>query len=251
MNTVWLSSNLSWILELTLAHLWLTVIPTVLGLAIALPLGWWAHQAPRLYGFIVGTSGLFYTIPSLAFFVLLPGVVGTRILDPINVVIALTIYTIALMVRVVADGLAAVPRETVEAAEAMGYRAFQRFLRVQLPVAVPVILAGLRVAVVSNISIVTMAAIIGVQQLGSLFTQGYSLGLLTPIITGILLCLAIAVVLDMFILWLSRALTPWRPAAGTSGTSGTSGTRSSSKRASAKRSKKSPAPATPERGVPA
>ncbi|EXF23940.1 ABC transporter permease [Nesterenkonia sp. AN1] len=216
MNLTWLSSNLSWILELTLAHLWLTLIPTVVGLALALPLGWWAHQVPRLYGLIVGTSGLFYTIPSLAFFVLLPGVIGTQILDPINVVIALTIYTLALMVRVVADGLAAVPRETVEAAEAMGYRAFQRFTRVQLPVAVPVILAGLRVAVVSNISIVTMAAIIGVQQLGSLFTQGYSLGLMTPIVTGIILCLLIAVVLDLLILGLSRMLTPWRPAAARS-----------------------------------
>lgn len=212
MNISWLGSNASWILELTLAHLWLTLVPTVVGLALALPLGWWAHQVPRLYGVIVGTSGLFYTIPSLAFFVLLPGVLGTRILDPINVVIALTIYTLALMVRVVADGLAAVPRETVEASEAMGYRALQRFLLVQLPVAVPVILAGLRVAVVSNISIVTMAAIIGVQQLGSLFTQGYSLGLMTPIVTGIVMCLLIAVVLDMFILWLSRRLTPWRPA---------------------------------------
>ncbi|GAA1822976.1 ABC transporter permease [Nesterenkonia flava] len=211
MNTTWLSSNLSWILELTFAHLWLTVIPTVVGLLIALPLGWWAHQVPRLYGLIVGTSGLFYTVPSLAFFVLLPGVLGTRILDPLNVIIALTIYTIALMVRVVADGLAAVPQETVQASEAMGYRAFQRFVLVQLPVAVPVILGGLRVAVVSNISIVTMAAIIGVQQLGSLFTQGYSLGLMTPIVTGIVLCLVIAVVLDMLILWLSRAMTPWKP----------------------------------------
>lgn len=211
MNMTWLSSNLSWIAELTFAHLWLTVVPTALGLLLALPLGWWAHQAPRLYGFIVGTSGLFYTVPSLAFFVLLPGIIGTRILDPVNVVIALTIYTLALMVRVVADGLAAVPQETVQASEAMGYRAFQRFLLVQLPVAVPVILGGLRVAVVSNISIVTMAAIIGVQQLGSLFTQGYSLGLMTPIVTGIVLCLAIAIVMDMIILWASKALTPWKP----------------------------------------
>ncbi len=216
MNTTWLTSNASWIAELTFAHLWLTLIPTVLGLLLALPLGWWAHQMPRLYGFIVGTSGLFYTVPSLAFFVLLPGILGTRILDPVNVVIALTIYTLALMVRVVADGLASVPPETVQASEALGYRAHQRFLLVQLPVAVPVILSGLRVAVVSNISIVTMAAIIGVQQLGSLFTQGYSLGLMTPIVTGILLCLVLAILLDLLILRLIRALTPWKPKVGAS-----------------------------------
>lgn len=213
MNITWFTSNFSWIVELTFAHLWLTLVPTSIGLLLALPLGWWAHQVPTLYGLIVGTSGLFYTVPSLAFFVLLPGIIGTRILDPINVVIALTIYTIALMVRVVADGLAAVPQDTVQAAEALGYRSLQRFLLVQLPVAVPVILSGLRVAVVSNISIVTMAAIIGVQQLGSLFTQGYSLGLMTPIVTGIVVCLLLALVLDLLILKLIRVLTPWKPKA--------------------------------------
>lgn len=207
----WLSTNIEWVLQLTLAHLWLTVLPTVLGLLVAVPLGWWAQQMPRWYPLIVGTSGLLYTVPSLALFVLLPGIIGTRILDPVNVVIALAIYTVGLMVRVVADGLASVPPETVQASEAMGYRAFQRLLLVQLPVAAPVILGGLRVAVVSNISIVTMAAIIGVQQLGSLFTQGYTLNLMPPIVVGILLCLVLAVVLDLLILWLSRASTPWKP----------------------------------------
>lgn len=207
----WLSSNVDWILELTFAHLWLTALPTILGVLLSIPLGWWAHQRPRWYGLIVGSSGLLYTVPSLALFVLLPGIIGTQILDPVNVVIALTIYTIGLMVRVVADGLASVSPETVQASEAMGYRAFQRLLLVQLPVAIPVILGGLRVAVVSNISIVTMAAIVGVQQLGSLFTLGYTLDLMPPILIGILLCLMLAIVLDLLILWLSRAMTPWKP----------------------------------------
>jgi osmoprotectant transport system permease protein len=115
----------------------------------------------------------------------------------------------------VADGLSSVPHETVQAATAMGYRGWQRLLLVELPVAVPVIAAGLRVAVVSNVSIVTMAALLGIPQLGTLFTQGFQLRFFIPIIVGIVLCLVLAVVFDLLILWLNRALTPWRQKAAT------------------------------------
>lgn len=210
MKIEWIWSNLGRIGELTGSHIFLTLVPTVLGLIIALPLGWWAYRQRRAYPAIVGTAALLYTIPSLALFVLLPQVLGTKILDPINVIVALTVYTVALLVRVVADGLASVPHETVQAATAMGYRGWQRFLLVELPVAIPVIAGGLRVAVVSNVSIVTVAALLGIPQLGSLFTQGFQLRLFVPIITGIVLCLVLAVVFDLLIVWGNRALTPWR-----------------------------------------
>lgn len=210
MSADWIWANLPRIGELTAWHAWLTLAPTVLGLVIALPLGWWAHRSRVAYPAIVGTTGLFYTIPSLALFVVLPQLLGTQILDPVNVVVALTVYTVALLVRVVADGLGSVPHETVQAATAMGYRGFQRLFLVELPVAVPVIIGGLRVAVVSNVSIVTMAAIIGIPQLGSLFTQGFSLRLYLPIVVGIVMCLALAAVLDLAILRLGALLTPWR-----------------------------------------
>lgn len=210
MNLDWVVDNSDRIIDLTISHIWLTVVPTVLGLLIALPLGWWARRSTRGYALIVGTAGLLYTIPSLALFILLPSFIGTKILDPINIVIALTVYTIALLVRVVADGLASVPHETVSAAEAMGYRKWQSLLLVELPVAVPVIAAGLRVAVVSNVSIVTMAALLGISQLGTLFTQGFQLRLYTPMLTGIVLCVVLALVLDALILWLDRIATPWR-----------------------------------------
>ena len=210
MSIDWVWQNLPYIGQLTLNHIWLTLVPTVLGLVVALPLGWAAHRLRRGYPFIVGTAGLLYTIPSLALFILLPTVLGTKILDPINIVIALTIYTIALLVRVIADGLAAVPHETVQAAEAMGYRGWQRLILVELPVAIPVIASGLRVAVVSNVSIVTMAALLGIPQLGSLFTQGFQLRLVAPMITGILLCVVLAIVFDSLIVWFNRAATPWR-----------------------------------------
>jgi osmoprotectant transport system permease protein len=206
----WILSNIDRIVSLTISHVWLTLIPTVVGLIIALPLGWWAHRFKRGQAAIVGTAGLLYTIPSLALFIILPTILGTKILDPINIVVALTLYTLALLVRVVTDGLDSVPHDTVAAAEAMGYRGWQRLLLVELPVAVPVIAAGMRVAVVSNVSIVTMAALLGIPQLGSLFTQGFQLRLFVPLVTGIVLCVVLAVVFDGLIIWLNKLLTPWR-----------------------------------------
>ena len=206
----WIADNAARVGELTVWHAVLSVIPTVLGLLIAIPLAWWASRSARIYPLIVGASGLLYTVPSIALFVLLPQVLGTKILDPLNVVVALTLYSVALLVRVVADGLASVPHDTVQAATAMGYRPWQRLLLVELPVAVPAIGGGLRVAVVSNVSIVTMAALLGIPQLGSLFTEGFSLRLTLPIVVGILLCLALSVVLDLLVHAGTRALTPWR-----------------------------------------
>ncbi|MBD8467930.1 MULTISPECIES: ABC transporter permease [unclassified Plantibacter] len=210
MTIDWIWENLPLIGDLTLNHLWLTLTPTVLGLFVALPFGWWAHRSRRGRPFIVGTAGLLYTIPSLALFIILPTILGTKILDPINIVIALTVYTVSLLVRVVSDGLSSVPVDAVQAAEAMGYRSWQRLVLVELPVAVPVIAAGLRVAVVSNVSIVTMAALLGIPQLGTLFTQGFQLRLFVPLVTGILLCVVLAVILDLIIVRLGSLATPWR-----------------------------------------
>jgi len=196
----------------TWAHIWLSVLPVVIGLAIALPIGWLAARYRWSYPPLTNLAGLLYTIPSLALFVLMPALIGTKILSPVNVVVALTIYTVALLVRVVADGLNAVPSDVRAAATAIGYTGFQRFLRVELPIAVPVITAGLRVAAVSNVSLVSVAALIGVAQLGSLFTEGFQRDVMGVVLLGILLCLGLALVLDMTILAISRWLTPWRRA---------------------------------------
>lgn len=216
MNWDWLSHQSDAIAYLTGWHVILTLIPLVLGLLIALPLGWWAHRSKRVYPLLVGMSGLLYTIPSLALFVLLPPVLGTKVLDPLNIIVALTIYTIALLVRVVADALESVPEDTLQAAKAMGYRPYQSLLKVELPVGVPVIAAGLRVAAVSNVSLVSVAALLGIPQLGTLFTQGFQLRFFTPIIAGIILCVVLALVLDALIVLLNRWLTPWTPKVATS-----------------------------------
>ena len=125
-------------------------------------------------------------------------------------IVALTLYTVALMVRTVADALTAVPPDVRQAAVAMGYRPLRRLITVELPVAIPVIGAGLRVAAVSNVSLVAVAALIGVPQLGQLFTQGQQLDFYTPIVAGIVLCAAIAVVFDAIILSTVKLATPWR-----------------------------------------
>lgn len=208
----WVADNAGRLLGLFGWHAYLAVAPLVLGLVISIPLGWLARRYRALYPPMIGVTGLFYTIPSLALFVVLPLILGTQILDPVNVVAALTIYTIALLVRTVADGLAAVPDDVVQSATAMGYRRVRRLLQVELPVATPVIAAGMRVAAVSNVSLVSVSALIGVPQLGKLFTEGFQRTYMTPLIAGILGCLVLALLLDAAILALTRLLTPWQRA---------------------------------------
>ena len=197
-------------------HAWLSVLPVVVALILALPLGWLSRRYDWAYPPMMSLTGLLYTIPSIALFVLIPPLLGLDVLSLWQVPIALTIYSLALLVRVVADGLAAVPDDTVQAATALGYRPLGRFFRVELPIAVPVITAGLRVAVVANVSIVTVAGTIGFDNLGRLFDTGFKLSTNTPyyppIVLGIVLCVLLALALDGIVVLVSRMLTPWRRA---------------------------------------
>lgn len=210
----WFLDHLDDVATLAGRHLYLAAVPLLIGLIFAVPLGWLAHRYRWLRGPLVAGTGLLYTLPSLALFILLPGLLGTQILDPVNVLIAMTVYTVALLVRTVADGLAAVPSEVRLAATAMGYRGLRRLFGVELPLAVPVIASGLRVAAVSNVSIVSVAAIIGVSQLGSLFTDGFNRDFLDPIVVGIVACVALALLLDLVVVTAARLLTPWQRAGG-------------------------------------
>lgn len=192
-------------------HIYLSIVPVFIGLALAIPVGGLLQRCGRFKDGILNIIGLLYTLPSLALFVLLPGLLGTKILDTVNVVVALTIYAFALLIRTVCDGLDSVPPETHQAATAMGYRPVQRFIGVELPLAVPVIAAGMRVVVVSNVSIVSISALVGMPQLGALFTQGFQLHFLTPIIAGIFLCILLALVLDNLVLRTGNKMTRWQP----------------------------------------
>jgi osmoprotectant transport system permease protein len=208
----WLQGHVTDVLSLAGQHIYLAGLPLLLGLLIALPLGWLASRYRVLYPFLIIGTGLLYTIPSLALFIMLPLLVGTKILDPNNVVIAMTIYTIALLVRTVADGLGAVPVAVKQSATAMGYKRVRLFMSVELPLAVPVISAGLRVAAVSNVSIVSVAALIGVPQLGSLFTDGFNRAFFDPIIVGVVSCVLLALLFDAAILGVTHLVTPWQRA---------------------------------------
>lgn len=208
----WLGDHLADVLSLTGQHVYLSALPLVLGLLIALPLGWLARRYRLLYPFLIIGTGLLYTIPSLALFIMLPLILGNGILNPNNVIVAMTIYTVALLVRTVADGLGSVPEDVNQSATAMGYKRVRRFTSVELPLAVPVISAGLRVAAVSNVSIVSVAALIGVPQLGSLFTDGFNRGFLDPIVVGVVACVLLALLFDGVILGATRLMTPWQRA---------------------------------------
>jgi osmoprotectant transport system permease protein len=208
----WAADHWSEVLHLTWVHAVLAGVPLVLGLLLALPLGWLARSRSWLYAPLVVGTGLLYTIPSLALFILMPLFLRTTILDPLNVVVAMTVYTLALLTRTVADALAAVPSSVTAAATAMGLAPLRRLTTVELPLAVPVISAGLRVAAVSNVSIVSVAAVIGVSQLGSLFTDGFQRDFVDPIVTGLVACVVLALVFDAVILGATRLATPWQRA---------------------------------------
>jgi len=206
----WLLDNLGMIGAAALAHLALSVPPIVLGLVIAVPIGWLANRARLARGVVLGICGLLYAIPSLPLFIVLPSLIGTRILDPMNVVVALTIYAIALLVCSVADALDAVDREALLSADALGYSRARRFWAVELPLAGPVILAGLRVVAVSTVSLVTVGAVIGVGSLGNLFLDGYQRSFPLEIAVGILGTLLIALALDGLLVLAGRLLMPWQ-----------------------------------------
>jgi osmoprotectant transport system permease protein len=204
----WIVRNLDDIWTATRLHALFTVVPVLLGLAIAFPVSLAAVRFPRLYGPILGVAGLLYTIPAIALFVLLLPFLG---LSEWPVLVALTIYTLLILIRNTVEGLRGVSRDVLEAADAMGYRPTARLLRVELPVATPVIIAGLRIATVSTIGLVAVGALLGQERggYGRFFIDGYQRGFFTPQLVGILGCLLLAVVFDLLLVTVQRGLTPW------------------------------------------
>jgi osmoprotectant transport system permease protein len=194
---------------LTVIHLRLSLVPVLIGLAIALPWGVLARRRTTLRRLTTVTASVVFTIPSLALFVVLPLLIGTRILDEANVIVALTLYSTALLVRAVFDALDAVPAQVRDAAAAVGYRPITRILKVELPLSIPVLVAGLRVVVVTNISMVAVGAVIGIGGLGTWFTEGYQSNKSDEIVAGIIAIFVLAVIIDMLIMLAGRLATPW------------------------------------------
>lgn len=195
--------------HLTLIHLRLSLIPVLLGLLIAVPLGALVWRNPALRRLTTLAASIIFTIPSLALFVVLPLIIPTRILDEANVIIALTLYTTALLVRAVPEALDAVPGYVRDAATAVGYTRVGQLMKIELPLSIPVLTAGLRVVAVTNISMVAVGSVIGIGGLGTWFTEGYQADKSDQIIAGIIAIFVLAILVDVLILLVGRAITPW------------------------------------------
>jgi osmoprotectant transport system permease protein len=210
LDWVWVERNLQMIGELTVEHVILALVPVVLAFVISIPLGFLVSKTGKAADVLLAILGVIYSIPSLALFVLMPLVLGTQILNPVNIVAALAVYSIALLVRSVVDGLRSVSPSVKQSASAMGYGSVRRLFRVELPLAMPVIFAGLRVVTVSNIALVSVAVLVGSGALGKLFDLGFGSYFYTPIIVALVLTLALALIADGLILLLQRGSLPWQ-----------------------------------------
>jgi osmoprotectant transport system permease protein len=209
MDWAWISSNLDTIWTQFQEHVILTVIPVSLGFAIAFPMALVAIRWPNLYSPLLGMTGVLFSIPTLALFVVMIPFTG---LSRATAIIPLTLYTLLILVRNTVEGLASVPSDVSESAEAMGYKRTRRLFKIELPLAMPVIVAGLRIATVNTIAYVAITSLIGQGGLGRLMLDGFQRQFPTPLIVGLTLAVAFAVATDLGLLSIERALTPWKRA---------------------------------------
>lgn len=205
-NWTWLSAHVPYVLAAVQEHLTLTAIALAGGLVIALPLGIAARRWTHLRPAVLIVFGAFYTIPSIALFALLIPYTG---LGTLTAEIPLVGYNVLILVRNVLVGLDSVPPDVLDAADGMGYRPLARLIRVELPLALPAIFAGLRVATVSTIGIVTITAVIGLGGLGQLILRGLIESFHTPLVVATALCIVLAFLADLAIALAQRLAVPW------------------------------------------
>jgi len=204
----WISAHLGLVWDRFLQHLQLTVIPVALGFAISLIVAIAVLHRPRAYALIIGITGVLYTIPSLAAYLLVARLTGLSLL---TAVIPLTTYTLLILVRGIVAGLRSVSPDVLEAAEGMGYTATQRLLRVELPLAVPLMLASVRLATVTTIGLATVAALLGDRfgGFGQFLTEGIQTFFATKIYLGAGLSVLFAIAADLILVRIERLATPW------------------------------------------
>lgn len=206
MNWAWISANVGAIAAAALDHIVLTLLAVGIGFAISLLFALLIHRDRRFYGPISGLTGVLYTIPSLALFGMLVPITGLSLL---TAEIGLISYTLLILTRHIVAGLDGVPRDVDEAAVGMGYGSGGRLLRVDLPLAIPLIVAGLRIATVTTIGLVMVTALIGEGGLGQLMLRGFNFRNYTAVYVGAAVTVAIAVVADLTLIGAGRLATPW------------------------------------------
>ncbi|MEO3825005.1 ABC transporter permease [Actinomadura sp. B10D3] len=209
----WIGEHTDTLTEHALIHLRLALLPVVFGLVISLPLGVLCRRWGWLYPPTLTISNVLYAIPSLALFMLFIDYTG---LTAATVMIPLTLYSLSVLVPNVVDGLASVSEPVRQAATAMGFGPLRRLLRVELPIAVPIVIAGTRVAAVSSISLVAVGQLIGQGGLGADIIRGYQLQFQTQIVAATVLIILLALVTDAILVAVQRLLTPWARARKTS-----------------------------------
>lgn len=205
----WLSLNWEQVVELSREHLLLTIPAVLISVLVAVPIGRLAYRRPRLGGAVLVAASLLYAIPALPLLIIIPALLGTPLRSAATMIVALSLYGVALLVRTVADAFAAVDQSAKAAALAIGYSPRRVFWTVELPLAFPVMLSGIRVVTVSTIGLVTIGALIGVQSLGTLLTDGFQRGITAEVVTGVITTALLAILLDAILLVVGRALTPW------------------------------------------
>ena len=199
--------NTSAILAALQEHVFLTVVAVVVASVIAFPLAVLAARRPRLAAPVLGVSGVLYTIPSLALFAILAPFTGA---SRTTVLIGLVLYALLVLVRNTLVGLQSVSDEVVDAARGMGYGPGRMLWQVELPVALPAIMAGVRVATVSTVALATVGVIVGYGGLGQLLLAGFQNNFYrAEIMTSTILTVALALFLDLVLLVVTRAFTPW------------------------------------------
>ena len=207
----WIGGHTDDIVSRLLHHVIFTLIAVGLGFVISLALSLLVVRWRWLYGVVASIAGILYTIPSLALFAVLVTITGPTV---ITAEIALVGYTLLILIRNIVAGLDGVPRDVREAAVGMGFSPRQVLFKVDFPLALPVIVAGLRVATVTTIGLVTVSALIGMDNLGTFITDGLSRFFMTPVLLGAVLSIALAVLADVSLLGVQRLIAPWsrRPA---------------------------------------
>ncbi|MFI5262590.1 MAG: ABC transporter permease [Candidatus Limnocylindrales bacterium] len=204
----WLATHIGAFADRTWQHLYLAAFALAIGFAIAFALGLWAVRRPRVYPPVAGLAGIVYTIPSLALFAALIPITGITL---VTAEVPLILYTQVIFIRNIVGGFNGVPDDVLEAADGMGYAGRQRLWRVELPLAIPVIVAGLRVASVSTIGLVTISGTLGDRfgGLGFFIFEGYSRSFATEMFAGAGLSIALALLVDALLVRSQRRLTPW------------------------------------------
>lgn len=205
----WLRHNWPEVIDLTVDHLLLCLPAIAISVVVALPIGRLAHRHPTVGGPLLGLASLMYSIPALPLLIIIPAVIGTPLRSSATMVVALSVYGTALLVRTAADAFSSVSSTTRHAAVALGHSPRSVLWRVDLPLSVPVVVSGVRVVAASTIGLATIGALIGVPSLGSLLTDGFQRGIWAEVTTGVVATVILALALDALVLLAGWAATPW------------------------------------------